>query len=66
MAENNIHDSYKIEKREIYQNQKNNDMFQAVTQSLDIRDPGVPFVLNKATNEVTIGTDPVKALFPPR
>jgi hypothetical protein len=42
-------------------------MFQVVTASLGIPEGTVwvPFVVNKATWEYVIGTDPVKELFPP-
>ena len=64
MNENDTMANYSIEKREIYQNQENNDLFQALTTSLEI-EGWVPFVMNKATKEYVIGTDPVKELFPP-
>ena len=67
MAENNTHANYSIEKREVYQNSENQKMFQVVTASLGIPEGTVwvPFVVNKATWEYVIGTDPVKELFPP-
>lgn len=67
MKENHTHANYSIEKREVYQNTENQKMFQVVTASLGIPEGTVwvPFVVNKATWEYVIGTDPVKELFPP-
>lgn len=67
MKENDTMSNYSIEKREIYGNVKNQQMFQAVTAALGIPEwtAWVPFLLNKKTNEYVIGTDPIKELLPP-
>ena len=54
-----------IEKREIYYNNENREIFLALTKKLGIpsSEAGVPFVYNKTTKKYSIGVEPALVMF---
>ncbi len=53
-------EQYPVEKREVYYNKENQTAFQEIITQYNIpqKDAGVPFVLEKATGEFVVGSQP--------
>ncbi len=65
MKEANIYDQLAIEKREVYANDANRDLFRQTAESLGLSesDMWVPFVVNKNTQEYVVGVQPAMEMF---
>ena len=64
-TENDIMNKYKIEKREVWNNAENSEIFKQKIEELWIASESVwvPFVLKKIDNSYVIWDEPIKKLF---
>ncbi len=65
MDEQDIYSQVPIEKREVYANNQNREIFLETVQNLGLteRDMSVPFVLDKRSNTYVVGTQPAMDMF---
>lgn len=52
-----------VEKREVYYNNTNREIFLGVAEKVGAEDPGVPFVVDRTTGEYAVGVTPALELF---
>lgn len=64
--ENDLYSQISVEKREVYQNQENRDIFLELLEELQPDSDGVPFVYDTVTGEVAVGVKPALELMTSR
>jgi glutaredoxin len=64
--ERDLYSQISIEKREVYQNAENRDLFLALIEKIEPDSDGVPFVYDTVTGEVAVGVRPALELMTSR
>lgn len=64
--ERDLYSQIPVEKREVYQNQENRDIFLALIEELEPDSDGVPFVYDRVTGQVAVGVKPALELMTSR
>lgn len=66
VEEEDLFSKIAVEKREVYFNNTNRDIFLKLVQEIQPERDGVPFVYDKVTWQVAVGVEPAFALFKSR